>query len=60
MTSESIEGQQQNRFPGLGRGRPRSVGQGHKTVKPDRLLKQMRQVLRSRHYSRSTEKTYCH
>jgi len=37
-----------------------AVGRGHRTVKPERLLNQMRQVLRSRHYSRNTEETYCH
>jgi integron integrase len=29
-------------------------------VKPETLVNQLRQVLRSRHYSRSTEETYCH
>jgi integron integrase len=55
----SAEGKEHSGFSSLSRGRSVSVGPVHRTVKPETLIRQIRQVLRSRHYSRSTEKTYC-
>jgi len=57
---EAIEGkaERQGREPDSGPGW--QVGAGHRAVKPESLLRQIKQVLRARHYSRSTEKTYCH
>ncbi len=58
--SESRQAKDHGRSTVSGPGEDRSVRRSYRTVKPERLLMQMRQVLRSRHYSRSTEKTYCH
>jgi integron integrase len=60
IVKKAIEGREerQHREPGSGHGR--LVGAERRAVKPETLLRQMKQVLRARHYSRSTEKTYCH
>ena len=57
---KSIGAREKRRYPELGSGPNRVEGPGNGTVQPDTLLKQIKQVLRARHYSPSTEKTYCH
>lgn len=60
ITSRSAEGEGEKGFGKVHGNANRSPAPAQKLVKSETLVNQLRQVLRSRHYSRSTEETYCH
>lgn len=60
MTSGAQTSEKGSPFKIESGSRPHTMDRSASFSRPPQLLDQMRQALRSRHYSRRTEQTYCH